>query len=295
MIPFPNIGPEIFSLELFGINFALRWYAVSYILGFFCALKLVKFFVVRKLLWASETPPISEEQADAFLTYLILGVIIGGRLGYVLFYNLEYYILNPIAIIRIWDGGMAFHGGFVGVIVAVILFCRANKLSLWPTADLIAVSTPPGLLFGRVANFINAELWGRPTEIYWGVIFPGELAQKCDGVIGPCARHPSQLYEAGLEGLLLLVVLLYIALKGGFKRPGFLTGVFVLGYGASRFFVEYFRVPDPQFFSQANPYGFAFKLGEYGITMGQSLSLPMILVGLILCIKSAAYNENTQP
>jgi phosphatidylglycerol:prolipoprotein diacylglycerol transferase len=287
MILFPDISPEIFSFELFGINLALRWYAVSYILGFFCALKLMKFFVVRKLLWASETPPISEDQADAFLTYLILGVIIGGRLGYVFFYNLEYYALNPLAIFRIWDGGMAFHGGFIGVIAAVILFCRANKLLLWSTADLIAVSTPPGLFFGRVANFINAELWGRPTEVYWGVIFPGELAQKCDGVIGTCARHPSQLYEAGLEGLLLLIALIYIAIKGGFKRPGLLTGVFAVGYGASRFFVEYFRVPDPQFFSQANPYGFAFKLGDYGITMGQSLSLPMILVGLFLCIQSA--------
>ena len=293
MILFPDISPEIFSFELFGINFALRWYAVSYILGFFCALKLMKFFVVRKLLWASETPPISEDQADAFLTYLILGVIIGGRLGYVFFYNLEYYALNPIAIFRIWDGGMAFHGGFIGVIAAVILFCWANKLLLWSTADLIAVSTPPGLFFGRVANFINAELWGRPTEVYWGVVFPGELAQKCDGVMGTCARHPSQLYEAGLEGLLLFIALIYIAIRGGFKRPGLLTGVFAVGYGASRFFVEYFRVPDPQFFSQANPYGFAFKLSDYGITMGQSLSLPMILLGLILCIQSAKYNENT--
>ena len=293
MIPFPDISPEIFSIELFGINLALRWYAVSYILGFICALRLMKFFVLRKRLWASEAPPISEDQADAFLTYLILGVIIGGRLGYVFFYNLEYYALNPLAIFRIWDGGMAFHGGFIGVIAAVILFCWANKLLLWSTADLIAVSTPPGLFFGRVANFINAELWGRPTEVYWGVIFPGELAQKCDGVIGTCARHPSQLYEAGLEGLLLFIALIYIAIKGGFKRPGLLTGVFAVGYGASRFFVEYFRVPDPQFFSQANPYGFAFKLSDYGITMGQSLSLPMILLGLILCIQSAKYNENT--
>ena len=292
MIPFPNISPEIFSVEFFGINFALRWYAVSYILGFFCALRLMKFFVVRKLLWASEKPPLSVHQADAILTYLILGVIIGGRLGYILFYNLDYYVLNPFAMFKIWDGGMAFHGGFVGVVVAVILFCLANKLSLWSTADLIAVSTPPGLLFGRLANFINAELWGRPTEVYWGVIFPGDLAQQCDGVIGPCARHPSQLYEAGLEGLLLLIILLYIALKGGFKSPGLLTGIFALGYGASRFFVEYFRVPDLQFFSQANPYGFAFKFGDYGVTMGQTLSLPMILVGLLLCIRCVGLKEN---
>jgi phosphatidylglycerol:prolipoprotein diacylglycerol transferase len=294
MIPFPDITPEIFSFELLGINLALRWYAVSYILGFICALRLMKFFIVKKHLWASKSPPFSTEQADSFLTYLILGVIIGGRLGYVFFYNFEYYALNPLAIFRIWDGGMAFHGGFIGVIAAVILFCLANKLVLWSTADLIAISTPPGLLFGRVANFINAELWGRPTEVYWGVIFPGELAQQCDRVIGPCARHPSQLYEAGLEGLLLLILLMYIALKGGLKRPGLLTGVFALVYGASRFFVEYFRVPDPQFFSQANPYGFAFKLGDYGITMGQSLSLPMIVAGLFLCIRCAALKEKMQ-
>ena len=294
MIPFPDISPEIFSIEFFGINLALRWYAVSYILGFICALSIMKFFVVRKRLWPFENPPLSTEQAESFLTYLILGVIIGGRLGYVLFYNLEYYVLNPLAIVRIWDGGMAFHGGFVGVIVAVLLFCWANKLSLWPTADLIAVSTPPGLFFGRVANFINAELWGRPTDVYWGVIFPGDLAQQCDGVIGPCARHPSQLYEAGLEGLLLLIVLVYIALKGGFKSPGLLTGVFALGYGASRFFVEYFRVPDPQFFSEINPFGFAFTFGHVGITMGQSLSLPMIVFGLVLCSLSARHRVNRQ-
>jgi phosphatidylglycerol:prolipoprotein diacylglycerol transferase len=254
----------------------------------------MKYFVVRKFLWASENPPLSKDQADSFLTYLVLGVIIGGRLGYVFFYNFEYYVLYPFAILRIWDGGMAFHGGFVGVIVAVILFCRVNKLSLWPTADLIAVSTPPGLFFGRVANFINAELWGRPTEVYWGFIFPGDLAQQCDGVIGLCARHPSQLYEAVLEGLLLLLILVYLALKGGFKSPGLLTGTFSLGYGASRFFVEYFRVPDPQFFSQTNPYGFAFKLGDFGITMGQTLSLPMILVGIFLCIRCARREEDMQ-
>ena len=147
MIPFPDINPEIFSFELFGINFALRWYALSYILGFVCALQLMKFFAVRKLLWRSEKPPISSEQADSFLTYLIFGVIVGGRLGYVLFYNPEYYALNPISILRVWDGGMSFHGGFIGVIIAVLTFCRRNQLMIWSTADLIAVSTPPGLFW----------------------------------------------------------------------------------------------------------------------------------------------------
>ena len=294
MIPFPDISPEIFSIEFFGINFALRWYALAYIAGFICALRLMKYFVVKKTLWSSEKPPISPNQAESFLTYLILGVIIGGRLGYVFFYNLEYYIVNPLAIFRIWDGGMAFHGGFLGVILAVIIFCWANKLLLWSTADLIAVSTPPGLLFGRVANFINAELWGRPTEVYWGVVFPGDLAQQCKDVTGLCARHPSQLYEALLEGVLLLLILVYVALKGGFKRPGFITGIFAFGYGASRFLVEYFRVPDPQFVSPVNPYGFALKFGDFGITMGQSLSLPMIFIGLLLCLRVARRKENIQ-
>ena len=292
MIPFPNISPEIFSFEFFGINFALRWYAVSYILGFFCAIKLMKYFVVRDFLWAAKKPPMSSDQADNFLTFLILGVIIGGRLGYVIFYNFEYYALNPIAVLKVWDGGMAFHGGFLGVIIAVILFCRANDLSLMATADLVAVSTPPGLLFGRVANFVNAELWGRPTEVQWGVIFPGELAQKCEGVIGLCARHPSQLYEAVLEGLLLLIILLLVAAKGGFMRPGLLTGLFASGYGVSRFVVEYFRVPDLQFVSPTNPYGFAFSFGDFGVTMGQSLSLPMILIGLAICVFSIVRSKN---
>ena len=193
---------------------------MSYILSFFCALKLMKFLSQESIY--GHRPP-NFDIIETFITYLILGVIVGGRLGYVLLYNLEYYSVNQIDILRIWDGGMAFHGGFLGVIVAVIMFCWANKLVLWSTADLIAISTPPGLLFGRLANFINAELWGRPTEVYWGVIFPGDLAQQCGDVKGPCARHPSQLYEAGLEGLLLFFILVYIALQGGFKKPGLLT------------------------------------------------------------------------
>ena len=282
MIPFPNISPEIFSIDLLGINISLRWYAVSYILGFFCALKLMKHFVVREKLWIADKPPLTTDQADSILTYLILGVIIGGRLGYVLFYNFDYYSKNISDVIRVWDGGMAFHGGFLGVVVAVIIYCWVNSIPLWSGADLIAVASPPGLLFGRFANFINGELWGRPTNQPWGVIFPGDLAQACEGVIGPCARHPSQLYEAGLEGFVLFLVLYFLAMKGALKKPGLITGVFASGYGIARFLVEYVRVPDAQFFSDSNPYGFAFGVGDFGITMGQGLSLPMILLGLIL-------------
>lgn len=294
MIPFPNISPEIFSVNVFGVNLALRWYALSYIVGFFCAIKLMKFFIKRDFVWKSDKKPFMADQADTFLTYLILGVIIGGRLGYVFFYNLDFYLADPFKILRIWDGGMAFHGGFIGVIVAVILFSRAYVTPLWSTADLVALSTPPGLFFGRIANFVNAELWGRPTGVPWGVIFPGDLAQDCPGKLGECARHPSQLYEAGLEGLALFFILFLLAFYGGLRLPGLVTGTFALGYGASRFFVEYYRVPDPQFFSDTNPYGYAFKLNDIGVTMGQALSLPMLLVGLILILSSFKTTETSE-
>lgn len=286
MVPFPEISPEIFSFNLLGFNFALRWYAVSYIAGFICAIYLMKFFIRRSLLWHSNKPPLSIDQADSLLTYLILGVILGGRMGYVFFYNIDFYITDPIAVLRIWDGGMAFHGGFLGVILAAIIFSRSNSVPLWSSADLIAIATPPGLLFGRIANFVNAELWGRQTDAPWGVIFPGVRAQDCPDVVGACARHPSQLYEAGLEGLLLFIILVLFAYMGALKRPGFVTGLFSLGYGLSRFFVEYFRVPDPQFFSTINPYGYAYRIGDIGVTMGQVLSIPMIVVGIILLLNS---------
>ena len=288
VIPFPNINPEIFSFDFLGVNFTLRWYAVSYILGFFCAIRIMKYYVGKDHLWSLNKPPINSNQADSLLTYLILGVIVGGRLGYVLFYNLDYYASNPLNIIRIWDGGMAFHGGFLGVCLAVFMYCRANSIPLWSGADLIAISSTPGLLFGRLANFVNAELWGRPTEKPWGVVFPGERAQECEGVVGPCARHPSQIYEAILEGFFLFIVLFLLVRAGAFKRPGLVTGSFAIWYGLSRFYVEYYRVPDPQFFSNLNPYGFAFRFGEYGLTMGQVLSLPMVLVGLILVLNTRA-------
>lgn len=291
MIVFPKIKPEIFSVEIFGFDFALRWYAVSYILGFICAFLIMRSYVYRSRMWRNCTAPMETEQIDDLLTYLILGVILGGRMGYVLFYNLEFYLSHPLDILRIWDGGMAFHGGFLGVVSALIYYCLRNGLQLMPMADLIALASPPGLFFGRVANFINAELWGRPTEVSWGIVFPGGRAQDCPGVIGNCARHPSQLYEAGLEGILLFMVLLIVAAFGGLRRPGLLAGIFIGGYGAARYFVEFYRVPDPQFFTANNPYGFAYRFGEFGITMGQTLSLPMIAVGILLILNSCRVNS----
>ena len=151
-------------------------------------------------------------------------------------------------ILRVWDGGMAFHGGFAGVVLAVTIYCVSNSIPLWSGADLIAVASPPGLLFGRIANFINAELWGRPTELPWGVIFPGARAQDCLDIVGLCARHPSQLYEAILEGFLLFILLVLIAFRGGFKSPGLITGVFALGYGASRFLLSISEFQTHSFF-----------------------------------------------
>lgn len=291
MLPFPDISPEIFSININGVQFALRWYAVSYILGFVAAIFIMKFFVRRSSLWRHRTAPFELDQIDNLITYLIIGVILGGRLGYVFFYNADYYLSHPFDMLRVWDGGMSFHGGFLGVVIAAIFFFRYNGIPMLSGADLIAIASPPGLFFGRIANFINAELWGRPTMLPWGIIFPGPSAQNCPEIPGVCARHPSQLYEAGLEGFLLFIVLLILAYIGALKRPGFITGIFISGYGISRFLVEFVRVPDPQFFSLENPMGFALAWGEVGLTMGQLLSVPMILFGMLLILMGSRRRE----
>ncbi|KNG95075.1 prolipoprotein diacylglyceryl transferase [Pseudaestuariivita atlantica] len=282
-IPFPPIAPEIFSISVFGIEFALRWYALAYIVGIIIGWRLAAMAVKTPRLWPGGRAPMTPTQVEDLLTYIILGVILGGRLGFVLFYRPFYYLQNPVEILMLWEGGMSFHGGFLGVGVAIWLYCRAQKVPLAPACDLIAMATPPGLLLGRLANFINAELWGRPTDLPWGVIFPGQLAQACGQVAGACARHPSQLYEAALEGLILGAVLLWLAWRRrAFFRPWLATGVFFVGYGAARFLVEFVRQPDIQFVSDGNPLGLALHVGGYGLTQGQVLSLPMILVGALL-------------
>jgi phosphatidylglycerol:prolipoprotein diacylglycerol transferase len=287
-IPFPAISPEIFSIDIFGMTFALRWYALAYIAGILIGWRLAVAAVNRPALWAGG-PPMTADQVERLLTWVILGVILGGRLGFVLFYQPGYYLQNPGQILRIWEGGMSFHGGFLGVVVAALLFCRAEGIALLKAADLMALATPPGLLLGRVANFINAELWGRPTTLPWGVAFPGQAAQTCPDVMGICARHPSQLYEALLEGALLGLVLIWLAWRRGWlQHPGWIAGLFLAGYGLSRFMVEFVRQPDAQFISEGNPLGLALHLGGYGVTMGQILSLPMVLIGLGLILRTRA-------
>jgi len=283
-LPFPNVSPELFSISLFGIEFALRWYALAYIAGILIGWRIAVAAVKRANLWPADTPPMRPEQVEELLTWVILGIILGGRLGFVLFYQPAYYLANPGEILAIWQGGMSFHGGLIGVILAALVYCLRAGAPLRPTADMMALATPPGLLLGRLANFINAELWGRPTDLPWGVQFPGPAAQSCGQAVGDiCARHPSQLYEALLEGLLLGAVLLWLAFRrDALKTPGKIVGLFIGGYGAARFLVEFFRQPDAQFVSEGNPLGLAWHVGGYGLTMGQLLSIPMILIGLYL-------------
>ncbi len=252
-IPFPAFDPVIVQ---FG-PFAIRWYALAYIAGLLLGWQLLK-RIVRRPGWA-----LTGEQIDDLLFYATLGVILGGRLGFVLFYHPGYYLTHPLQILAVWQGGMSFHGGLLGVLVACLLFARRHGLPFLEIGDAVAVVAPIGLFFGRIANFINAELWGRSTDLPWGVVFPGG---------GPEPRHPSQLYEALLEGVVLFIVLQVMA--RGARAPGSagrLGGAFLLGYGLARAFVELFREPDSHL-------GYLFGF----ITMGQLLSLPMILAGFAL-------------
>ncbi len=281
---FPTwLDPVLVEIPLGFATLPIRWYALAYIVGIWLGYLLAKRTLARTRLWRDETPPMSGEQLEEFLTWLIIGIILGGRVGYVIGYGDGQFWDDPLSIFRIWEGGMAFHGGFLGVTIAGLLFCWKHRLSMIGVADVLALGTPIGLFLGRVANFINAELWGRPTDLPWGVIFPGRAAQDCTGIEGLCARHPSQLYEAGLEGLLLGALLIWLAYRtSALHRPGLIAGVFIAGYGASRFIVEFFRQADAQFMSLDNPMGYVMQFGEFGITRGQQLSLPMIGVGLLL-------------
>lgn len=285
-IPFPDISPEIFSVTLFGMTFALRWYAMAYIVGIAIGYRMISRALQRPDLWEG-SPPVTPARLEDYLTYIVVGVIAGGRLGYCLFYQPGYYLSHPWEIPAIWTGGMSFHGGFLGVVLAVFLFARRNAVSFGSLADVTCLAATPAILLVRIANFINDELWGRPTDVPWGVVFPSDAAQDCPGVVGLCARHPSQLYEAALEGLLLGAVLLYLVYRrGGLKMPWFITGVFCAGYALARFAVEFVRQPDAQFRGTDNPLGWALDFGDWGLTMGQVLSLPMFAFGVSLIVLS---------
>jgi phosphatidylglycerol:prolipoprotein diacylglycerol transferase len=285
-IPFPDISPDIVSVEILGVTLALRWYALAYIAGLLIGWRMILRVIRTPRLWPGQ-PVMTPLQLERLLTWVIVGVILGGRLGFVLFYQPGYYFENPLLILRVWQGGMSFHGGFLGVAIAGLLFCWREKISALSTGDMFGMVAPVGLFFGRIANFINAELWGRPTSLPWGVAFPGEAAQLCPGITGICARHPSQIYEALLEGLLLGILVLWAVWRAGWlARPGKVMGLFVAGYAAARFVVEFFRQPDALFVSDGNPLGLAWQIGGWGLTQGQALSLPMLAVGLWFLLRA---------
>ena len=275
-ILFPAISPEIFSVEFGSFTFALRWYAVGYLIGIALGWWIIARAIARPALWRGEVP-MTRSQLEDLATWAILGIVLGGRLGYVLFYERAYFIENPWDIPKVWTGGMSFHGGFLGIIFVTWVFARRHKIKVAELADLMAIAAPIGIGLVRITNFINAELWGRPTTAPWGVIFPGEAAQNCTGwdvAMGACARHPSQLYEAVLEGLLLAAILLTLAFKRGWlKRPGMLTGLFFLGYGLARFTVEFFRQADAQFITHGKPVGTCRSIGRTGPDYGTSANL----------------------
>ena len=289
MIPFPeNIKPEVFSVSLGDFTFTLYWYALAYIFGIIACWQLAAIALKKNELWQKNTPPLNPLKLEDLMSFSVLGIIFGGRLGFVIFYNPEYYLQNPLEVLFIWQGGMSFHGGLIGVATASFLFFRKNSVPLRSGADLLALGTPVGLGLGRLANFINDELWGRVTDVPWGVIVNSPQSRTvCQEIVDHCIRHPSQIYEAILEGLILFILMMYLAFKrNAFKRPGFLASIFFMGYGLSRCFVELFRQPDQQFQSVNNPMGFFIQFGEMGLTMGQVLSLPMIVIGIILFVTS---------
>lgn len=288
LIPFPEISPDIFSIAIGSFEFALRWYALAYIVGILIAWQLAVMAVKRPAMWPNQTAPMQPKQVEDLITWIILGVVLGGRLGFVFFYQPGYYLSHPLEILRIWQGGMAFHGGLLGVVVATWIFAARNNIPKMQMADLVAYTVAPGLMLGRLANFINAELWGRASDLPWSVIFPGHAAQDCGQPAGEfCARHPSQLYEATLEGLLLGALILFLVYRHrAFLRPGLILGVFMAGYGCARFLVEFVRQPDLQFVSPGNPMGLAWQIDGYGLTQGQALSLPMIALGVFFVLRS---------
>ena len=263
VLPFPAINPVLFQWG----PLAVRWYAIAYIAGLVLGWALIRRIVANDRYWGGAARP-TVASIDDLLVYCALGVIIGGRLGNVLFYDPAYYFAHPVEIFKLWEGGMAFHGGLIGALVAILLFASRYRVPALTVLDLCALAAPVGIFFGRIANFIRPELWGRPTDVPWAVIFPGT-----DGL----PRHPSQIYEALLEGLMVFVILFALARAGALKRPGVLTGGFGVLYGAARIFCEFFREPDPRL----------EDLGR-GLTMGMVLSAPLIAIGLGLLAFSLA-------
>jgi phosphatidylglycerol:prolipoprotein diacylglycerol transferase len=283
-LAFPNLRPDIFTLPAVHVGsvtlgpFPIRWYAMAYIAGILAGWRYAVGLVRNKALWGVRTPVATALQIDDLILWVTMGVILGGRIGYILFYMLPLadgraaLAADPVEIIRVWHGGMSFHGGAIGVALAILLFARAQKIPLFGLADIVAACAPLGLMFGRIANFINGELWGRVTTVPWGVVFCSphiatDAAGNC--IAGPLPRHPSQLYEATLEGLTLFLILRLATHRlGWLQKRGAVTGLFLVCYGVFRISLENVRMPDA-----------GFQHLPLGLTMGMMLSTPMVLAG----------------
>jgi phosphatidylglycerol:prolipoprotein diacylglycerol transferase len=259
-LPFPDFDPVLVQIG----PFAIRWYALAYVAGILLGWRYVAGLVKNPSLWGPRGAPATTTQIDDLILWITLGVIIGGRLGHVFFYTPSIIVSDPFEVVKVWNGGMSFHGGALGVLIAILGFAHVNKIDVFRLGDAVAACVPIGLFFGRVANFINGELWGRPSDVPWAVIFPA-----ADGIT---PRHPSQLYEAALEGIVLFIILRWATHSAGLlQRRGVVAGMFFLGYALFRTFVEHFREPDrylPHF--------------PLGLTMGMMLSAPMVILGLFL-------------
>ena len=269
VLPFPAFDPVLVSIG----PVAVRWYALAYIGGILFGWLYARALIRAEELWGGK-PPLTLGDIDDFILWVTLGIIFGGRLGYVLFYNPAHFATHPLEILQLWTGGMSFHGGFLGCVAAVMLFAWKRNIRILSLLDVMAATTPIGLFLGRIANFINAELWGRATDVPWAVIFCNDMIRAMHGGVCPAGeapRHPSQLYEAVLEGLVLFVVLYMLIRGGALRRPGLILGAFALIYSLARGFSEFFREPDKQL-------GFLFS----GMTMGMLLSIPLALAGIIL-------------
>jgi phosphatidylglycerol:prolipoprotein diacylglycerol transferase len=261
VLPFPAFDPV---LVRFG-PFAIRWYALAYICGILLGWLYARAIIANERLWGGPAP-FTVADYDDFILWVTLGVILGGRTGYVLFYNLDFFIAHPSEIVQVWKGGMSFHGGFLGCVLAVVLFALKRRIPMLSLGDVTCAVGPIGLFLGRLANFVNGELWGRPTDVPWAMIFPGREA-------GPIPRHPSQLYEATLEGLVLFVILMVLVRHGALRRPGLVIGAFAICYAVMRSFCELFREPDIQV-------GFLWG----GATMGMLLSVPLLIAGICFVV-----------
>ena len=254
-LKFPAFDPVLISLG----PFQIRWYALAYIAGILLGWLYSRALIRNERLWGGPAP-LTVLDFDDFVLWVTLGIILGGRTGYVLFYNPHHFLQHPLEAFQLWKGGMSFHGGFTGCVLAVVLFARRRQIPILSLGDLTCATGTIGLFLGRIANFINGELWGRPTDVPWGMVFPGA---------GPLPRHPSQLYEATLEGLVLGIALWLLMRSGALRRPGLVIGWFAIGYSMARIVCEFFREPDPQL-------GFLWG----GLTMGMLLSVPLLLTGV---------------